>query len=190
MPTSPRMSAAIELAKREWPVFAVGRDKKPFARTHGVLDATTDEASITSMWRAYPRANVAVACGGTGPTVIDMDIDRAKGIDGAQSLASLQSQLGPLPETLISRTPRDGRHHFFSSPPGPSIKCSAGKLAPGIDVRAGGGYVLVPPSVVDGAPYEWLNDAPLAALPERWLEALAATRGTSITLTKASEIRG
>ena len=48
-----------------------------------------------------------------------------------------------------------------------------GCVGPGLDVKAEDGYLFVPPSLhPDGVVYRWLNDEPLAVVPE-WLEALA-----------------
>lgn len=46
-----------------------------------------------------------------------------------------QLDLGAAP---MSRTPRGGAHHIFRQPAGRTWRCSEGRLAPGIDVRAEG----------------------------------------------------
>jgi Bifunctional DNA primase/polymerase, N-terminal len=51
-------------------------------------------------------------------------------------------------------TPRGGQHYWFLHPGG-DVASNAGQIAPRIDVRADGGYVVAPPSpgyVVDDAP--------------------------------------
>ena len=56
----------------------------------------------------------------------------------------------------VARTGRDGYHFYFKQPAGSDIRCSTGKLAPNVDVRANGGYVIVPPSIHEnGNPYTW-----------------------------------
>jgi Bifunctional DNA primase/polymerase, N-terminal len=49
-------------------------------------------------------------------------------------------------------------------PPGPLLGNSAGKLAPGVDTRGEGGYVIWPPS----PGYEVVHDAEVARLP-KWI---------------------
>lgn len=69
----------------------------------------------------------------------------------------LEQNYGELPVTVESITGR-GRHLYFKMPDQP-VKCSASKIAPKIDVRGDGGYVLAPPSIhPSGRPYCWSVD--------------------------------
>jgi len=77
--------------------------------------------------------------------------------DKAQDLAC-----GP-----VSLTPRGGRHHIFRQPKGKDWKNTASKTAPKVDTRANGGYIVLPPSVVDGKPYSWAATLELDAAPEQ-----------------------
>ncbi|MYV56248.1 bifunctional DNA primase/polymerase, partial [Streptomyces sp. SID3212] len=52
-----------------------------------------------------------------------------------------------LPETVTVLTPSGGRHLWLSGPPDVTVPNSAGRLAPGIDVRGAGGYLMGPGSV-------------------------------------------
>ena len=68
---------------------------------------------------------------------------------------------------------RRGGHLWFKWPEGKPIRNSAGEIAPGVDVRGEGGYVIVPPSVhPDGQPYTWAADVPITPAPD-WLVELA-----------------
>jgi hypothetical protein len=85
-----------------------------------------------------------------------------------------QAQHSALPATVESITAR-GRHIFFLCP-GRPVRNSAGKLAPGVDVRGDGGYVLAPPSIhPTGKAYCWSVDSArtFAAAPD-WLVTLIA----------------
>ena len=63
-----------------------------------------------------------------------------------------------MPPTVESIMPR-GRHIFFKCENG-AIRNSAGTIAPGLDVRADGGYVVLPPSIhPSGRPYVWSVDS-------------------------------
>jgi hypothetical protein len=67
-----------------------------------------------------------------------------------------------LPETRTHQSQSGGRHKLFEFDP--RARNSGGRIAAGIDVRASGGYVIVPPS----PGYSVISDAPLAAWPD-WL---------------------
>ena len=45
-----------------------------------------------------------------------IDVDNKGGKNGSAALASLEQQLGNLPETLIVSTPNNGRHYLFEFP--------------------------------------------------------------------------
>jgi Bifunctional DNA primase/polymerase, N-terminal len=118
---------------------------------NGHKDATTEAPRIQQWWADAPDANVGVATGASGLVVLD--VDPAKG--GAESLDALIARYGPLPYTPESLTGGGGRHLLFSSPGFP-VKDSVGKLAPGLDIRAAGGHIVVPPSRhASGRLYQW-----------------------------------
>jgi hypothetical protein len=147
----------------------VPRSKRP-ATKRGFYDATTNPETIRRYWRDSNR-NVAVPTGAiSGFWICDIDGDGGEG-----SLARLEAQHGSLPRTRQVIT-RRGRHLWFRYI-GP-IQSSAGRIAPGIDVRCDGGYAIVPPSLhPSGGAYTWSVDSAdeLAAAPE-WLVTLARKR--------------
>jgi RecA-family ATPase len=57
---------------------------------------------------------------------------------------------------------------LFKLPPGMKLKGGNGKLGPGIDVKARGGYIVAVGSTIDGKPYTWAVDRPIADAPQ-WL---------------------
>jgi Bifunctional DNA primase/polymerase, N-terminal/Primase C terminal 1 (PriCT-1) len=170
------VGAALGLAKRRMAVFPCKpREKRP-ATEHGCLDASTDAEVIRSWWRHEPAFNIGVATGQpSGVFVVDID-----GIDAEQELRRLEAEHGALPSSVEVITPRPGRHIYFQMPDLP-LRNSASKIAPGVDVRADGGFVISPPSIhPSGKRYAWSVDSTntIAAAPA-WLLDRIAEPGTA-----------
>lgn len=144
--------AALYYARRGWPVFPLSPGSKVplIARTaggHGMHDATADLEQIDAWWSRCPRANVGLRTGDVFD-VLDVDVKTANGF------ASLVAQLdehGCLPPGPSAATPSGGAHFYFR----PTGCGNTTNLLPGLDWRGAGGYVVAPPSAVDGAVYEW-----------------------------------
>jgi hypothetical protein len=136
--------------------------KHPRTR-HGFQDASTSPSEIAAWWARWPEANVGVRTGEL--VVIDLDCPSAE-----HALTELQAQHAPLPPTRRARTGR-GQHLYFHAD-GHRIGCSAGTLAPGIDVRGHGGFIVAPPSRhANGHHYTWTTQHPVAPLPQ-WLATI------------------
>lgn len=153
------LDAALEYASRGYPVFPCSPNSKvPFARTNGSKDATTDEATIRRWWESAPTANVAIATGTvSGLYVVDVDVP--------------SSEVMPLlPTTWTARTRGGGWHYIYAtSEPLPNTNKKAPNAVHGdADTRGEGGYILVFPSVIDGAAYSWVNDIEPTPLPQ-WI---------------------
>jgi hypothetical protein len=138
--------------------------KHPIGRLapHGVSDATTDAARVHHWWSCRPDANIGAATG----SLVGIDIDPRHG--------GTPATLGSLPATWRAATGGGGTHLFFRATS--EVRNSAGLLAPGIDIRGAGGYVVLPPSLhISGRRYAWEadpRDTPLALLPVPILQAL------------------
>jgi len=145
------LDAAKWYARQGWPVLAC-RGRAPLT-PHGYQDATTDAATLAKWWGQWPDANVGIATGAAGLVVVDVDThDGAPGLD---SWRDLRGELGLDGETVTCETPIGGLH-VYDRGNGRQVRCSAGKLGHGLDVKANGGYVLAPPSVhPDGGTYGW-----------------------------------
>lgn len=129
---------AAPLVDRGIAVFACKPTKKPYT-PRGFKDATTDPRQIEAWRGKYPDALVGIPTGQQGVFVLDIDRGHADGADGFATIA----QLGlSLPLTQTHHTKSGGAHMFFKAPDGATIKSSAGKLGPGLDVRGAGGYVV------------------------------------------------
>ncbi|WP_254549592.1 bifunctional DNA primase/polymerase [Catellatospora tritici] len=173
------LAAALRYAANGWPVFLLGRSKRPVAlcagcetarrerathdpqgcpclTCHGFYAATTDPQRIAAMLRAVPRGLLAIRTGLASGLVV-IDVDPRNG--GTASLHALIAR-GFTPPTRYVRTGAGGLHLYYRHPGGIAIPCDKGiRLGPGIDVKADGGYVVAPPSrhPDTGRPYLWAD---------------------------------
>ncbi|GAB3479630.1 bifunctional DNA primase/polymerase [Amycolatopsis cihanbeyliensis] len=182
---------ALYLATMGWPVFPIQpgtkiphghrQDRCPRTGTcaHGHLTpeqyATTDPDRITHAWATHPW-NIGIATGPAQLTVLDCDQpkDSSDAEDGATALARLATERGvTLPTTYTVTTPRGGRHLYFTTPPGVTLRNTKGLLATWLDSRATGGYVLGPGSVLPEGGYELEDDTDPVELPGWLVQALS-----------------
>lgn len=147
------LAAALDYAKRGWPIIPCRPlDKSPYTE-HGVLDSTTDAKRIQEWWARWPRATIGLDVGGAGMMALDFDTKHGKTM--AELIAGLEERLGEkLPETkLRARSPSGGEHWFYALGKDDIVPTTASRIAPHVDVRSHNGYVVAAPS----AGYEWLS---------------------------------
>lgn len=140
----------------------------------GLKEASTDSKVIEKWWSHSPYFNIGYATGGDGHIVMDVDAGGDK--VGPATLKTLETTNGELPRTLLAKTGGGGFHYHFLTPL--PIKNSQEQVGRSLDVRARGGYVILPPSNhASGNKYEWLTDLgqPIAELPE-WLGKRMASK--------------
>ena len=176
--------AALEYAARGWLVIPLhsptahgcscGRAEcespgKHPRTAHGLKEASRDPATIRAWWRRWPDANIGIL---TGPEsgILALDVD---GKQGEESLIDFERRCSHLPDTYTVRTGGGGQHLYFLWPEGANVRNSASRIAPGLDIRGQGGYVVAPPSLhASGARYEINESAILPALCPGWLLSL------------------
>lgn len=147
--TSPVFRQALACAERGWPVFPCQPGQKAPATVHGYLDATTDPEQIGEWFGRHAAQNLAVATGSPGPDVLDID-QRGPAGNGFPALARLRAAGLLNGAAACVRTPSGGLHVYFAG-----SDQRTGHLAKShVDFLASGGYVLIPPSQVDGKPYQ------------------------------------
>ena len=142
-------------------------DKKPLARGWQ-REATSDPDRLIRLFGGKP-CNVGLA---TGRGLVVLDVD---GQPGQESLDRLESEHGPLPETARRRTGSGGMHWLFRTSSGQAIRSRSG-IRMGLDVKADGGLIVLPPSThPSGRRYQWEQHPSegIAPLPA-WLHTLLA----------------
>ncbi|MFB8750931.1 bifunctional DNA primase/polymerase [Streptomyces parvulus] len=183
------MRAALAAAQRGWHVFPLRPGTKrpalhgetacprtgPCAEGHRKWEvrATTDPDRIRAAWQRAPF-NVGIATGPSGLLVVDLDVPKTNSsMDapcGATTFKALCERTGQaVPRTRTVRTASSGQHLYFTAPAAARLHNTAGTLAPLVDTRAWGGYVVAAGSAVDGTRYEVQGPALLRALPD-WLK--------------------
>jgi hypothetical protein len=121
-----------------------------------------------------PGAGAGIKTGARprGSGVIVVDLDGPEALD----LWFVQKGMAEAEPTFHVHTPRGA--HLYYAHPGFPVRNSAGELAPGIDIRGDGGFVVAPGSPhKSGATYEIGRDIDPAPAPEwllEWLRARAA----------------
>ncbi|HEX5543258.1 MAG TPA: bifunctional DNA primase/polymerase [Micromonospora sp.] len=142
------LDAALRYAATGWPVVPCWPGAKVPLTRHGVKDATTDPTTITAWWSRCPAANVAIATGAPGPDVVD--IDTKNGASGRASYDRLRDAGLLVGAFALVITPSGGWHLYYSG----TDQGNGALGRHGVDFRGRGGYVLAPPSIIGGKPYE------------------------------------
>lgn len=139
--------------------------KHPYTR-HGLKDASKDIEQIATLFGYRNDLNIAIATGAISGMFV-LDIDNRGEESGEDSLRDLQDENGRLPDTLISIT-GSGRHLLFKLPDFP-VKNATG-IAPRLDIRGTGGYIIAPPSThKSGAVYRFDESCDTIAEAPAWL---------------------
>jgi Bifunctional DNA primase/polymerase, N-terminal len=152
--TNATLRHALAYAARGWPVFPCMYGRKVPLTRHGFRDATTDPRRITAWFGRRPDWNLAIATGAPGPDVLDVDQHGQAG-NGYAALARLRDAGLLDGATYYVRTPSGGLHAYFTG----SDQRNGHLARHHLDFRSGGGYVLAPPSHVNGHAYQLLRTA-------------------------------
>ena len=175
------LAVAKHLAAQGFKVFPVKRNGKAPANRKGFKPASSDPADWhdeTGQWWTGSHAgdNVGIACGPypDGRYLVVIDLDRHDGgADGVEAWRTKATEHDDF-ETLIVATPNEGAHVYFWSEF--EIASGAGP-APGIDIKAAGGYVLSQGSALPTGVYEVVLTKPISPIPGWVMGWIESSRG-------------
>jgi hypothetical protein len=116
--------------------------------------------------------------------VIEVDTAEGGHEDGRRPFRQLIAELGELPQTFTVRSPSGSIHFYFKMPADGgdvrSLTHKANVLAPGVDTKGTGGYVVGAGSRTPKGEYEIIRNAPFADCPPAWLNRIRE-RGSANT---------
>jgi hypothetical protein len=190
------LRAAMPLPYPSFPCNGLKRPTTP----NGFKDAALPAHGLATLWLRHPGELVGVPTGpASGLAVLDVDLSKG----GATWWDANRARL---PATRLHETRSGGLHVLFEQRVG--LKCSVAKIAPGIDVRAEGGYIiwwpaagfsvvdhpladwpawLTPPEPVPPAPPRRPETYDEAGLREAEAKALRGLRGAALRVEHARE---
>lgn len=156
---------ALTLASQGLPVFACAADKKPaWSKAeggNGFHDASTDADDVHRLFSHRRAALIGVPTGeASGIDVLDIDPRHG----GERWWLANRHRV---PQTRMHRTRSRGLHVLFHS--AAPVRNTESKVAPGVDTRGQGGYMIWWPAHDCG-----VADAPLATWPDWLLHKLAS----------------
>ena len=174
--------AAAQYMRAGWPVFVLGRSKRPVANCpacrapapghdpagcgcltcHGFYAATTSPARLAAMLARVPGGLLAIRTGTvSGLVVVDIDPRNGGQLDHAL-----------MTPTATVATGGGGWHLYYRHPGTPTTPTLAGH--PGVDIKTDGGYTVAPPSTHPGTrrPYRWVGGRAVIEMPPALRAAL------------------
>jgi hypothetical protein len=179
-------AAALGYMRQGWPVFVLGRSKRPVANCarcrvalqagghdrdgcacltcHGFYAATTDPARLAAMWRKVPGGLLAIRTG-TAAGLLVVDIDPRNG--------GLPDRALMTPTATVA-TGGGGWHLYYRHPGHPLLPALPERA--GVDVKADGGYAVAPPSIHTGTghSYRWVGGRTVNEMPPALRAALTS----------------
>jgi hypothetical protein len=159
--------SALQYCKQGFSIIPVGKNKKPLVQWQRYQKEQASEDQMKQWWKKWPTANIGIVTGDiSGLAVIDIDeVEVAR-----ESLQDLITDSLIMP---IANTPSGGQHLYFRCPDNKLSNNT--RIVQGCDLRANGGYIVVPPSSNgNGNSYAWqkglsIHDIALPDMPQAYL---------------------
>lgn len=150
MDFSSTRDAALMYREMGFSVIPVSKSsKQPLIPWERYQRELASPQQIARWWNDFSGPNVGIVTGGLSNICV-IDIDRA---EGEIELAPLIQDIG---DTPVVATPRGGKHLYFRYPSDCVVRNNC-RAVVGCDFRGEGGYVVAPPSSIEGVPYEWVT---------------------------------
>lgn len=161
-----KLAAALSLAAEGFYVFPLLPGQKVPGRGMRFKELATRDPAQIGTWFSQD-SNIGIYTGRfeDDKALVVVDVDVKKGKDGRDGLLLLELDGCDLPKTRTHQTPSGGYHLIYvhSEP----LRQGVDVLAPGLDIRSKGGFVVACGSVTTAGLYT-ASDDPIAPAPQ-WL---------------------
>lgn len=187
------LETALRLAEKGFYVFPLQVNGKLPAIDDFPNQATRDPEKIRKWWvdpvlDLEQPFNVGISTskynGNQALVVVDVDNKGKK--KGGDELLRLELEGYDFVETATQITPTGGLHLVYRAKA--PVKQGQSVLAPGLDIRSKGGYIVGEGSVIDGKPYKWQHEGEPAPCPEWIIEQCGRAIEREITEDHTLEI--
>ncbi len=148
------LDSALTLAAHGFHVFQLQADTKDPILKGFPTKATRDEKTIREWWGKRPYCNVGISTSKFRDgecALLAVDVDVKEGKKGDESVFQLELEGKEFPPTITQLTPSGGRHFIYRVKE--AVGNSTSKIAPGIDIRSKGGFLVGAGSRVGGGIY-------------------------------------
>lgn len=166
-----QLESAKRLVEYGFHVFPVVEMSKLPAIKDYPNKATRDHAQLEKWFGNGHHYNIGISTThfGDNESLFVIDVDNKKGKKGGEELIKLELEGYDIPRTFEQTTPTGGRHIIYRTPH--LLKQGVDVLAPGIDIRAKGGYIVGAGSTLENGIYEAIPHE-VVPLPD-WIEKRA-----------------
>lgn len=147
---------------------------------NGYKGGSTDKEKLIRFFKAHPEANIGIVTGKASGLWV-ADVDKRHG--GFATWKKFGLSDADLCGTAVAFTGGGGLHVLFKCPSEDIDNVK--QLAPGVDVKADGGYIVAPPSVHVSGDYVWDAQRPLVdpkalpCIPQKLISCIPKRRPTS-----------
>jgi archaellum biogenesis ATPase FlaH len=148
-------------------LFPLKPNSKVPASPNGFYDASMDYVPL-------PNENAGLRTG-LSSGILGVDVDPKNG--GIESFDALLKEHPDFPTTYTVQTPSGGRHYYFAVE---EAVPSRNNFRTGIDVKSEGGYLVSPPSVIDGKAYKVVTDVEPVPCPQWILDELKKAQSAPV----------
>jgi len=166
---NPLQEAVNNYHHQGFSVIPVSGDSKVAAVKWETYQERRPTADELKSWFSNGHHNLAIVCGAVSGGLAVLDIDDTALADQLADDVPLRA------ETTMIRTPRGGLHIYAIETNAESRNDSFDVPGRHIgDLRANGGYVLVPPSSINGREYSILSNTSILSVPDahEWVVGL------------------